>query len=55
MASANGHGKMTFPDGSVFEGEFKDGKANGHGKMTFPDGGVFEGEYKDGKAMATES
>src|ERR1700722_11719486 len=45
---ANGLGKMTNPDGSLFEGEVKDGKANGRGKRTYPAGNVFEGEYKDG-------
>src|SRR3984957_14754261 len=42
--------KITLSNGTVFEGEYKDGKAHGHGKETYPDGRVFEGEYKDGKA-----
>jgi hypothetical protein len=46
----HGHCKMTYSDGSVFEGEYKDGNANGHGKMTYPDGRVFDGEFKDGKS-----
>ena len=29
---------MTYPDGRVFEGAYKDGKRNGHGKMTYSDG-----------------
>ena len=50
MASGMATERMTYPDGRVFEGEYKDGKRNGHGKMTYPDGRVFEGEYKDGNA-----
>ena len=40
---------MTFPDGSMYEGEFKDGEYNGQGIMTFPDGNKYVGEFKDGK------
>ena len=41
--------KITLSNGTVFEGEYKDGKAHGHGKETCCDGRVFEGAYKDGK------
>ena len=38
------------PDGSCYEGEWKDGKHNGQGKATSPDGSIcYEGELKDGK------
>ena len=56
---------MTYPDGSVYEGEWfmdqkgsyykpEDGNedpkpAKGHGKMTYPDGSVYEGEWKEDK------
>ena len=43
----NGKGKMTYPDGRCFEGEWKDDKMNGKGKMTYPDGRCFEGDCKD--------
>ena len=42
--------RMTYPDGRVFEGAYKDGMPNGHGKMTSPDGSSYEGECKDGSA-----
>lgn len=45
----NGPGKKTNPNGSVSEGEFKDGKLHGQGKMTFKNGEVWEGEFKQGK------
>jgi hypothetical protein len=41
--------KMTYPNGSIYEGEFKEGKPHGHGKVTSTDGRAFEGEYQDGK------
>ncbi len=35
-------------DGTIFEGEFKDGRLNGKGKITYPSGKITEGKYKDG-------
>ena len=37
-----GHGKMTFASGDVYEGEFKEGKQEGHGKMTHVNGEVYD-------------
>ena len=37
-----GQGKLTFADGEVYEGKFKDGYLV-EGKKTFADGDVFEG------------
>ena len=34
------------PDGSVYEGEFKDDLADGTGKITYPDGNTYEGEWE---------
>lgn len=44
----NGHGIYTFPDGSTYEGEWKDGKEHGQGTWTLPDGSKSVGEWKDG-------
>ena len=44
----NGQGTETYPDGSTYVGEFKDGKKYGQGTMTFPDGSKYVGEFKDG-------
>lgn len=38
---------MTYPDGGIYTGEWKDGKCNGHGVYTWADGQVYEGEFKD--------
>jgi hypothetical protein len=39
----DGHGVMTFPDGTVYDGEFSNNRAKGKGKITFSDGDVYEG------------
>ena len=44
----HGIGEITFADGVVIKGEFKDGYGNGHGKITDANGDVFEGEFNDG-------
>jgi hypothetical protein len=31
----NGRGKYTWPDGTLYDGGWKDDKRNGRGKMTF--------------------
>ncbi len=43
----NGLGKMTLVNGTVLEGQFKDGKLNHHGKMTL-NGKVSVGQFKNG-------
>ena len=40
---------MTWSDGRVYEGEWKDGNMHGKGKMTWSDGRVYEGEWEDDK------
>jgi len=40
---------ITYPDGSKYEGGWKDGKPHGWGKYTFPDDSNYEGEYRNGK------
>ena len=39
---------MTYGNGDVYEGNWKDGKKNGKGKYTYTDGTVYEGDWKDG-------
>ena len=43
----NGHGTLTYADGNVYDGEFKDDDMNGRGTFTYADGGVYTGEFKD--------
>ncbi len=38
-----------YEDGSIYEGEWKNGKRDGKGKYTYTNGGIFEGKYKNGK------
>ena len=46
-------GTITFPSGSRYVGEFRDGKRTGQGTMSFLDGvkykGKYEGKWKDGR------
>lgn len=39
--------QVTFPDGSMYEGEVADGAASGQGKLTTPDGGFIEGSWRN--------
>lgn len=39
--------QVTFPDGSMYEGEVADGVASGQGKLTTPDGGFIEGNWRN--------
>ena len=45
----HGRGVFTFPNGSKYDGEFKDHKMHGRGVLTFPDGKKYDGEFKDHK------
>ena len=40
---------MAFPDGSVYEGEFRDGAGHGKGRAVFSDGSIYDGEMTEGK------
>ena len=42
----NGSGTMSYENGVVYEGGFKDGKRDGVGKYTNPAGITYEGEFK---------
>ena len=46
-SSAHGFGKETKKDGSIYEGEWKDGYRHGQGSLTLPDGDKYVGEWKD--------
>ena len=41
----NGRGKLYFIDGTIFEGEFHNGKILGRGCRIEPNGDVFEQEW----------
>jgi len=41
--------KITFKNGSIYEGEILNRMPDGKGKLTFPDGSVYEGEFLSGK------
>lgn len=45
----DGAGAMTWADGRIYLGQFRDGKMSGHGKLTHPDGKVEEGQWRDDK------
>ncbi len=52
----NCFGSATYPDGSKYVGEWKDGKRNGHGTGTHGPkskfaGDIYIGEYRDGKIL----
>lgn len=42
-------GKVTYPDGSKFEGRFRHDKHEGNGKFLFADGALYRGEFAGGK------
>jgi hypothetical protein len=42
-------GRLTYNDGSVYEGDIVNGKPHGKGKLTYVYGGVYEGDWFDGE------
>ena len=40
-----------FPDGTRYEGEYRNGKRHGQGILTMPDGTRYEGAFRDGKPV----
>ena len=55
----DGYGVVTHGDGSVYVGNFVNGKEEGKGKITYPGGASYEGGFKqglpDGKGVCTYS
>lgn len=45
-----GKGKQTWPDGSMYEGWWRENKANGKGRLIHADGDVYDGMWLDDKA-----
>ena len=45
----HGRGKMTFANGTTYEGDYFDGKMEGEGEMIFPSGLICKGQIKDNK------
>ena len=45
-----GKGILVWPDGSRYDGSWKDDKANGYGRLIHADGDVYTGEWKDDMA-----
>jgi len=40
-------GKYTYPNGDVYEGEFRYGRRSGKGKLTYANGDVYEGDWEN--------
>ena len=38
---------MTWPEGRLYVGHFREGMLDSQGKMTYPDGKAEEGQWKD--------
>jgi hypothetical protein len=49
----HGKGKHTWPNGEVYDGQWKDDKGHGEGKHTWPSGAVYDGQWQDGKHHGT--
>lgn len=45
-----GKGIQVWPDGSMYEGWWKDNKANGKGRLIHADGDIYDGYWQDDKA-----
>ena len=43
----HGLGKLVWPSGDVYEGNFKNGKRHGKGKRVNADGSFYKGEYEE--------
>ena len=47
----HGHGKMIYPNGDSFNGQFTQGKKHGKGEYRFKDGEMRTGEWFHGRGM----
>ena len=43
----HGYGTETYPDGNIYEGEYKDDRRNGKGTYKHHDGAKYVGEFKN--------
>jgi len=41
----HGNGVLTWKDGSVFDGDWRNGSAEGKGKFSHPNGDVYKGDF----------
>ena len=48
IGKPQGAGKMTYADGSVYEGNWLKGKPHGRGKIVYADGSTFDGSWNEG-------
>lgn len=46
-----GKGTQIWPDGSIYEGTWKNDKANGRGRLIHADGDFYDGDWVDDKAQ----
>ena len=44
---------MVWKDGTVFKGDYRNGKANGHGVLVKTSGGIYDGRFVDDEADGT--
>ena len=51
ICTLSGKGKMTYNDGSVYEGDWANNKKKGIGKMTYADGRVEDGRWENDKFL----
>jgi hypothetical protein len=47
----HGTGRLTFPNGTSYEGEFQSNFYQGLGTYTWPDGAQYAGRWQDSKAI----
>ena len=45
----HGKGSITYENGEIYEGEWKEGLKEGLGSLTSPNGSKYEGEWKNDK------
>ena len=46
----DGYGQQVWPDGSKYEGEWREDYATGYGKLQHADGDIYEGQWFNDKA-----
>ena len=51
LGKRHGFGKFTSPDGTVYNGLWKDGKQSGYGENSFPSGELRHGVWVAGQRL----